>query len=413
MSRRFADILIFFSVIVALAILGGLVWANLVYVRSQPVEKEFLVPWLGARTFLQYGESPYNKPATQRAQIVYYGHLATAEQDPLILWLPFPAELFYFPFALITDYAFARAIWMACLEIALVALAILSLRLFEWRPPRALIPVVILFCLFWVYGAISLFMGSASGFIALALVGFLLAFRAGHDELAGGLFVLIAAVPSLTGMVVFFFLWWIIFRRRWRILGGALMALVFFLALSFLFIPDWFIPFLRGWISHITHDTALSSVRIFASWSPVVGFRLGWVLAGLFLLLLSVEWGAAMRDRPRHVLWTICLSVVVMPLMGIPVATTNYIILFIPLMLLMGILAMGKSGRRNWGSPVFLLFGLFIGLWALMAILTLTHAQTALSQVLFLFLPLMILPGLYWVRWRFTRSAESELGIIK
>jgi hypothetical protein len=82
-------------------------------------------------------------------------------------------------------------------------------------------------------------------------------------------------------------------------------------------------------------------------------------------------------------------------------------------MLLMGILSMGKPGRRNWGPPIFLLFGLFIGLWALMVILTFSQAQTTLSQALFLILPLMILPGLYWVRWRFTRSAESELGISK
>ena len=191
------------------------------------------------------------------------------------------------------------------------------------------------------------------------------------------------------------------------------MALVFFLALSFLFLPNWFLPFLRGWFYHVTHNTALSSVRIFASWSPVVGLRLGWVVAALFLLLLCVEWGAAMRDKPRHVLWTICLSVVVMPLLGIPVDTSNYVILFIPLMLLLGILAMGKHKARSWGSSVLLLIGLFVGLWALAVILILTHAQTALSQALFLFLPLVILPGLYWVRWRFTRFPESELGISK
>src|SRR5512143_4123203 len=154
MSRRFADILTLFAVVAALAILGALVWANLVFVRSQPVDKDFLVPWLGARTFLQYGENPYNKPATQRAQIVYYGQLATEGQDPLALWLPFPVELFYFPFALITDYALARATWMTCLEIALVALAILSLRLFDWKPPRAVLPFVVLFSLFWIYGVI-------------------------------------------------------------------------------------------------------------------------------------------------------------------------------------------------------------------------------------------------------------------
>ena len=68
MSRRFANIFMILTVLVALAILGALVWTNSLYVRSHPVEKNFLVPWLGARTLLQYGENPYETPATQRAQ---------------------------------------------------------------------------------------------------------------------------------------------------------------------------------------------------------------------------------------------------------------------------------------------------------------------------------------------------------
>ena len=51
-------------------------WTNTLYSRVHPGEKDFLVPWLAASTFLQYGDSPYSKPAAQRAQVVYYGNLA-------------------------------------------------------------------------------------------------------------------------------------------------------------------------------------------------------------------------------------------------------------------------------------------------------------------------------------------------
>jgi len=411
MSRHFATVFIVAAVLIALAILGGLVWANSVYVRSQSVEKDFLVPWLGARTFLQYGDSPYSKPATQRAQVVYYGRLAAQEEDPLTLWLPFPVELFYFPFALIPDYNLARAVWMTCLEIALAAMAFFSLRLIEWKPPLSLLPLVYLFFIFWIYGVLSLLNGSGVGYIALAMAGFLLAFRSGHEELAGGLFLLTAAVPSLTGLLVFFFTWWIFFRRRWRILAGLAMALVFLLSLSFLFIPNWFLPFVRGWVSHASHAASVSSVKIFASWSPVVGSRLGWVVAGLFLLLLCVEWGAAMRDEPRHVLWTACLTMAVMPFTGVPLNLANYVLLYVPLILLVGVLVRGRAGQKGWGSAGILIMGLFIGLWALTAILVAFHAPIALTQVLFLFLPLLIIPGLYWVRWRFIRAPEPELNI--
>ena len=129
----------------SVAILGGLVWANTIFVRSKPVEKDFLIPWLGARTFLQYGESPYGTPATQRAQIIYYGRLAAEGQDPLLLRLPFPVEIFFFPIALVPDYSLAMAIWMTCLEIALVALGFLSVRLTGWKPGRVFLPLVLLF----------------------------------------------------------------------------------------------------------------------------------------------------------------------------------------------------------------------------------------------------------------------------
>ena len=410
MSRYLTAILKIVLILLALAILGGLVFANTVYVRTQPLEKNFLVPWLGARTFLQYGDNPYNGPASQRAQIVYYGRLAADGQDPLVLWLPLPVELFYFPFALVTDYALALGIWMTCLEIAQVALILLSLRLTGWRPPRLLLPLVLFFSIFWVYGAFSLASGSGAGFIALALAGFLLALRDGHDELAGGLLLLAGSVVSLSGLLLIFMFWWIVFQRRWRILWGFLMSLVLLLGLSFLFLPGWLLPYLRGMILHSTYDPALSTVNIFATWSPVVGPRLAWVMAGTLLLLLFIEWGAALRNDFRNLLWTVNLTLAAMPILGISIATANYIILNIPLMILLGILAEGRSSRGRWSAGI-LLFVMLIGSWVLTAILISSNKYTALAQTLFLFLPLLLIPGLYWMRWRFTRSASPEFEL--
>ena len=179
MSRTLRILTTILLVILAFAILGGLTWANTLYAHDHPGEKDFFVPWLAARTFLQYGNSPYSDPATQRAQVVYYGALADEGQDPLRLGIPFPVELFYFPFALVTDYALARGIWMTCLEIALVALAFLSLCLTGWKPARTLMPVLLIFSVLWVYGFLPLAGSRAVIFAALAVVGLLLALRDG------------------------------------------------------------------------------------------------------------------------------------------------------------------------------------------------------------------------------------------
>ena len=409
MSRHLTNIFIIASILLALAILGGLVWANTIYVRAHPVEKDFLVPWLGARTFLQYGDSPYGDPATQRAQIVYYGRLAAAGQDPLVLWLPFPLELFYLPFALIKDYTLARAVWMTCLEIALAALAFLSLRLTGWKPARTLLPVVLLFPLLWVYGALSLVSGGGIGFIVLALVGFLLALRNERDELAGGLLILLVCAPRITGVFLLFMLWWIIYQRRWRIIWGFLMGLALLLALSFLLLPDWFMPFLSGMISHASYHPGISSMSLFAAWSPVVGPRLGWVLIGGLLLMLFIEWGAAFRNDFRPFLWAVGLTLAATPLLGIPMAPADFVVLFIPLMLFLSILAERWSRPGRWGVAGIVLIATLAGLWLLPLALVAANAHAALADVLILLLPVLLLFGLYWMRWWFIRLAPTGL----
>lgn len=396
-------------VCLALASLGGLVWANTLFVRTQPVEKNFLVPWLGARTFLQYGESPYGDPATQRAQIVTYGRLATEDQDPLNLWLPFPVELFYFPIALVSDYSMARAIWMTCLEIALVASAYLSLQLTAWKPGRVFLAVILLLPVLWVYGAISLLNASAAGFIALALVGFLLALRSERDELAGGLLILMVSAPRLAGVLAFFMFWWIIYQRRWRVLWGFLMGLAVLMALSFLFLPDWFLPSLRGMFSYYEHNPGLNSIDILASWSPVVGRRLGWVLAGGLILMLFFVWGNTHTKNFRSFLWIACLTLSVTPLLGIPTFPRDYPFLIIPLILFLAILAERRPWLKTWGVAGIALLIFLAGLWFLTYTLVKAEAYTALSDTLILVLPVLLTLGLIWMRWWFVHSVPTGL----
>ena len=411
MSRILSVLTTIFLVCLVLATLGGLVWANAIYVRDQPVEKDFLVPWLGARTFLQYGDSPYGDPATQRAQIVYYGRLAAAGQDPLMLWLPLPVELFYFPFALVPDYALARAIWMTCLEIAMVALGALSLQLTGWKVGRFLLPIFLLLPLFWVYGAFSLVSGSAAGFIGLALVGFLLAVRSERDELAGGLLILMVSAPRLTGVLAFFIFWWIIRRRRWRVLWGFLMGFTILLALGFLFLPGWFLPFVRGMLLHFTYDPGFSSTGIFASWSPVVGRRLGWVLSAALLFILFFAWRNSIPKDFRSFLWTAGLTLSVTPLLGIPMLPMDYPFLFFPLILFLSILAERRPWLKRWGMALILLVVFMVGLWYLTLSLANANAYATLVDILILLLPVLLAIGLAWMRWWFLHSVPVGLEL--
>jgi hypothetical protein len=397
---RFLNILTtIFLICLALAILGGLVWANTLYARLHPGEKDFLVPWLAARTFLQFGDSPYGEPATQRAQVVYYGRLAAEGEDPLRLSVPFPVELFYFPFALVADYALARSLWMTCLEIALVAQAFLSLRLTGWKLARSLLPVLLIFSVLWVYGFLPLAGSCAVIFVALAILGLLLALREGRDELAGALLVAPFFKPDIAGLLVLLIFWWAIYHRRGRILAGFLMALAILLAVSFFILPHWFMPFIGGLISHISYHPALTPGGILASWWPAIGPRLGWALTGLMLVVLLLEWRDVRHKDFRHLLWTSSLTLVGTPLLGIPVIPQDYVMLFFPLVFFISILAERWSRPGRWGVAGLVLLAIFFGFWIIAAGPFLPGSPAALAGVLALVFPALLVIGLYWMRW--------------
>jgi hypothetical protein len=400
----FTTISLIFLVIV---ILGGLSWANTRYAHLNPGEKDFFVPWLAANTLLQYGNSPYSEPAAQRAQVIYYGRLANEGQDPLRLSVPFPIELFYFPFALIADYALARGLWMTCLETAMVALAFLSLRVTNWKLVRFLLPIFLIFSILWVYGLLPLSSGDAVIFIALSIVGLLLALREGRDEFAGALLVVPFFRLDIAGFLVLFILWWAIYHRRGRVIAGFLMSLTILLAVSFFILSGWFMPFIAGLISHFKYQPGFTPGGIFSTWWPVVGPRLGWSLTGLLLVLLFIEWRAVRRKDFRHFLWTASLTLVVSPLLGIPVIPQDYILLFFPLILFLSILAERWSHPGRWGLAGLVLIVIFFGFWIIAVTLFRAGNFVALTDIMALAFPFLLSVGLYWMRWWAVRPPRT------
>lgn len=395
MSRNFTVLSILAALLIASAVLSGLIWANMRFAQSHPGEKDFLVPWLGARTFLQYGISPYDPSAAERAQIIHYGRLALPGEDPLRLGVPFPVMLIYLPLALVSDYALARGLWMTILELALAALALVTLRLISWRAGRFLLVLAALFSVLGVYGALSVVSGTGTAMVALAMAGLLLALRNHNDELAGALLVLPLFKPDVGGLLLLLLLWWALDQRRGRLLGSFLVTLVLVGVTSFLLLPSWVIPFLRGAISHVLYNPGITPGRILSAWWPAIGARIGWVLSAAGVILLLLEWRAVRGKAFRHLLWVVCLTLTVSPLMGIPVLPMDLVILFIPLILFLSILVERWSFAGRPGAEGVLLGLGFFGLWMILFLLP----GSISKDVLVMWLPLLLLLGLYWMRW--------------
>jgi hypothetical protein len=399
MSRFYNIFITVLLIFLALVIVGGLSWANTRFAQLHPGEKDFFVPWMAANTLLQFGNNPYSEPAAQRAQVNYYGHLAVPGQDPLRLSIPLPVEIFYLPFALVSDYALARGLWMTCLEIAMMAMLILSFRLTGWKPARSLLLAIFTFSILWIYNLLPLVNGSAVIFSTLVIVALLTAIRDGRDEFAGALLVVPFLQLDFSFLLVLFILWWAVYHHRSRILAGFLMTLTILLAVSFFIIPDWFMPFIKGAISHFSYQPGLSVGGIFTSWWPVIGPRLGLMLTALILVLLFIEWRNVRQKDFRHFLWTSSFTLAITPLLGIPVIPQSYSLLFFPLLLFLSILAERWPRPHRWGLSglIFILF--IFGFWFVTATLYLKGSFSALSDVLVLVFPGILVLSLYWMRW--------------
>ncbi len=416
MSRNLSIFTTIFLIFVTIAILGGMVWANTLYSRNHPGEKDFLVPWLAARTYLQYGDNPYSEPASQRAQVVYYGRVAEAGEDSLALWLPLPMEALYFPFAFIPDYDVAHGIWMTLSELALIAIGLLSIRLMNWQPSRLALAGALAFPALSVFGLFGLVTGSGSIFVVLSFVGFLLALRGKQDELAGALLVLPFFSPRLLGIFPIFILWWIVAQRRWRIIGGFGLALAALALASFLIVPDWslfvsdwFVPFVANLAARSAFAPGVSLVGILGGWSPVLGPRVAWFLAGILAFTLFIEWGGVQHRDFRRFMWVTALTIAAVPLLGIPVQLPGLLVLTVPLMIFVGILGERWPLPKGLGIAGIFLLGTFGVLWLITILLSAGWAYTAIAHVLTLLPPFLLLVGLYWMRWWIVRPPRPGL----
>ncbi len=168
-------------VIVFLAICAALIYANLTLKGGG----EFYVHWVGARAFLFDKIDPYSGEVAARVQELVYDGAAKAGDEPYILDTPFQILLLYFPFSLFSNPTVVRAVFTLLLELALFALAVLSLRLTEWESPRFFAIFFIFLAVFNFYAFQAVFEASPILILAFFYAAILTAYRAEADEFVG------------------------------------------------------------------------------------------------------------------------------------------------------------------------------------------------------------------------------------
>ncbi len=384
--------------VLVIAGIGVLGWQNWVYARANPGGNDFLVYWTSLRSFLMDGTNPYGPDVAARIQQAAFDGAAAPGAPALRMAYPLYSLVLFFPFALIPDFALARAVFSTLLEIFLLLTAFFSIRLARWRiPPLELVLYLALF-LFGFHSIQPLLDGNVSILIALLVAGALLALKNGGDALAGILLAFATVKPNVVVLLVFYLVVWSLVSGR-RALAAYFLGAIFILSLAaMLLMPDWIWQNLIAIVQFPVRQPPSTLGAVLTAAFPAMGERIGRLLYGLLIGMLVTEWWLNRRAEFRGVMWTAFFTLTLSQWIGIPTAPTNFVVL-LPALALVYASWEERWRRAGHALTVFTILLLGVGIWAL-HLSTATFGPTrALNPLLFLTLPGFLVITLYWVRW--------------
>jgi hypothetical protein len=381
------------AIVIFLVICAALVFANLTLKGGG----DFFVHWVGARAFLFEKIDPYSGEVPVRVQKLVYDGAAKAGDEPYILDTPFQILPVYYPFSLLPDPILARAVFTLILELALFALAVLSLHLTEWEPPLFFIILFILFAVFNFYTFQAIYEANPVLILGLLYAGILFTYRAELDELTGALMAFSLYYWEVGALLLFLVFLRVYFEKRTRVFTGFFMVCFILFSISFLTYPNWVIPFLRATVNNLRIDFGFNIHTIFSHIWPAQGHLFAWIFIGVLVIILGYEWSLARSGDDRRFYWACCLSLVIAPLLGFRTEMEHLAVLVIPLALIFSVV---HDRWHRVGDILISLFMMFIFLlpWILF-LYGINRFGDIAQDAIFLFLPLFTLIGLYWIRW--------------
>jgi hypothetical protein len=394
-KNRFRGILVIF---LALLVVAGLVWVNIQFSRNNPGGNDFLVHYVGTRSLLFEGISPYSEEVAQRIQTVAYGRPAQGIEHELRVAYPLYSVFLFAPFSLIGDYQLARAIWMVVLELALVAMCFLSLELLDWKPVIWIQTLVLIFSVLWYHAARGIINGNAVILIALMITGALLCIKNDRDQLAGILLALTTIKPHLVILFIPFILIWAIYLKRWKVITWFSISLAVLIIVSLIWMPDWILQNIWEILEYPGYNPAGTLAAALGEWFPEARNQLKWAIAILLGLVLVYEWVNSRKGKFKRFLWICMLTLVISQWIGIQTDPGNFILLFPALMMIIATLSIKWPRREGW-IVSSVLVGLLVGLWILFIVTIQKSYQPIQNPVMFIPLPAFCLIGLYWIKW--------------
>lgn len=389
---------------IVIGVLALITGANYRFAENSRGGGEFLVHWLGIRSYLLKGVNPYSDAALQEARLFaqQMGNITTYREPRMIS--PLYAIVVYLPFSLIENFEWARAAWMTFQECLLVGLAVLCIQLSGWKPRRLVYGAFLVFSIFWYHGFSPVMHGDSVVIAAFFIAAGLFALNSNSEEMAGVLFAFSTIQPFYSGVFFLFLVYWAVRNERWRLLSWLVVTIVLLGASAALLMPDWVLQCLRAVVSTYKASQFYSPADIVSKWLPGMGARIGWIFSGAIGLLLILEWHISLRKSGKAFLWTACLTLAASQWVGLK-STADSFVLMLPGLALFFSMLQNRWERKAELYSLASMGTLLVFLWG-MAIISTQQVEPAMRAAMVFFpFPLVLLLLLYWVRWWILRPA--------
>ncbi len=306
-----------------------------VFASRFPGAADFFPRWYGGRALLLEGRNPYDREVALEAQLGLFGRYTAPWEDQVAFAYPLYTLFTFFPLVYV-PYAVAQAVWMVVLQFGLICGTILCLKWMKWQPPSWLLALTMLWALFFYPGARSIVLGQFSVIVFAFLVSALFAFERKQDYLGGVCLALTTIKPQMVFMLIPLLLLWALAHRRWRVLIGFASALLILTLAGMLLVPTWPRDFYTGLSAYSGYVGFYSPIEnLTRTFAAPIAIPLANSLSVVLLAFMLFTWWQVWRLRQKAggFVYALMLTLILGNLVAFRSATTNHVVLYLPLML--------------------------------------------------------------------------------
>ncbi|MCB9445407.1 MAG: DUF2029 domain-containing protein [Ardenticatenaceae bacterium] len=368
------------------------------FTTKVPGANDFYSRWKGAQLFFLEGMDPYSPEAGEAIQVGMYGRPAMPDEDQVLFVYPFYTAFLLVPLIGLS-YDWAQAVWLVVVMFSLIGAIVLCLRLVNWRMSPWLLGMTLLWTVVFYNSARTIILGQFAALVFLWLAGSLWMLQRERDVWAGVLLALTTIKPQMVFLLIPALLLWALGQRRWRFIAGFAAAMAGLLGLSFLLLPGWLAGFLAQVNAYPGYTITGSPIWVLTGfYFPQLGRPVELGLSALAVGYLVYVWWRDWRVTAvtYEFILLIGLTLLVTNLVVVRTATTNYVVLYIPLF--WGL----KQVANRWPGGKWLVAAFFllstVGTW-LLFLATIKGDQE--HPVNYLPLPFLLLTML--IGWRISQ----------